>query len=112
MIVVSGIALLLVLALYRALPRSAAAGRWVWPLPALVFALTFIGDATSSGLKHALTVFFHPGPNGEAAWVLMLVTDPTCSEVVYSLVMLIAHHKARERIAAKAIGPAREPLQQ
>jgi hypothetical protein len=61
------------------------------------FLLAFIGIALFSSLRRGLSQFFWPGPNGEDWWILMLVTYPTCSATLYSLVMLFAWRRARLR---------------
>ena len=87
----------LALLVHRFFPRAAKEGRWVWVVPMFFFLLAFIGDALMSSLPHVLTEFFHPGPNGEAGWALMLITYPTCAAGLYSLGMFLASRRDRQR---------------
>src|SRR5579885_586336 len=84
---VSSLALVFAILLHRMRPCSIEEGRWVWVLPILVFLLALIASVATSGFESATREFFHPGLNGEARWVLLLVTGPTCSSAIYSLAM-------------------------
>jgi|SRR5579883_780362 len=89
-----GLGLYLGLGVHRFFPRSAVTGRWVWVVPTVFLVYVFISDARMSTLEHALSDFFHPGPEGENQWLLLFVTYPTSQCLLYSLAMFFAPRRA------------------
>jgi hypothetical protein len=67
------------------LPNARAMGRLVWILPVFAFVAVFLLNSIQHGFVGSLADFFHPGPNGEAAWLAMLLTGPTCCAICYPL---------------------------
>ena len=96
-VVVWSIAFGLALLVNRAFPRAAFTGLNVWILPTCVFLLAFISNAFSASFGKALSTFICPGSDGEAWWVVILVTYPTTTAVVYSLGMVFATRAGRRR---------------
>ena len=84
----------LALLVHRIFPGAATAGRWIWAMPTLLFVLAFASDAVSHGLGYALSDFIYPGPSGEAWWLVVTVTYPTCCSVLYSIGMIFASCRA------------------
>jgi hypothetical protein len=91
-----GTGFFLALLIARVLPGAREMGRWVWPVPVLLFLIMFIVDASMSSLRYALSQFIYPGTDsGEAWWGVMLATFPTCQAVLYSLGMLVSRRAQR-----------------
>lgn len=84
-----GIGFYLALLVNRLFPNAAQEGRWVWVVPTFMFLIAFSFDASMSTFPHALSVFFYPGPNGEAWWCVAVITYPTCQAALYSLGMFL-----------------------
>ena len=84
----------LALLVHRIFPGSATAGRWIWAMPTLLFVLAFASVAVGHGPAYALSDFIDPGPSGEAWWLVVTVTYPTCSCVLYSIGMIFASNRA------------------
>ena len=95
-----GVGLLVALLVYRFVPRAAASGCWVWPLPAFFWLLCFAGLAVMRSFQYALASFFSPGPNAEAEWGVAIVTYPTCQCLLYSLGMFFRSHTSRQHRAS------------
>jgi hypothetical protein len=76
---------------------ATAEGRWVWVIPVALF----IAALASEGYRNIREVkyMFYVGPGeGEAGWVLLLLTLPTWSCCSYSLTMRLwrRHHNAKK----------------
>lgn len=84
----------LALLVHRIFPGSATAGRWIWAMPTLLFVLAFASVAVGHGPGYALSDFIDPGPSGEAWWLVVTVTYPTCSSILYSIGMVFASNRA------------------
>jgi len=78
-------------------PDSVVEGRWVWVLPVVLFLIAFASEA----LRHIreVTYMFYVRPGeGEAGWLMVLLTMPTWSCCSYSLTMsLWRRHRAGQR---------------
>jgi hypothetical protein len=90
-----GIGFFLGLAVHRVFPKAARTGRRIWALPMLTSLVFFIGDWIHFSFAHVVTEFFFG--TGEDGWVVIFVTLPTCSCILYSAAMALAGAHLRRK---------------
>ena len=77
--------------------RATLEGRWIWIVPLSLF-LTALASAGCESMREVKALFYVGPGEGEAGWVLTLLTLPTWSCGCYSLAMsLRRRHDSRDQ---------------
>jgi len=90
-------------AAYRAIPAYTGSGRWIW-VPAVGILILGLGSEWKrTSFESAICVFFWPGANSEAWWVVMFLTLPTACCCLYSTGIWLAGRLPRSAQATPAL---------